>query len=148
MVLLHAPYDCRAPELLLGAKDYSTAIDMWSLGCIMGELLSKGPLFNGKSEIDQLDKVYGFDFCLFHIFILIKEILWWSDFHCRYLEHLARLMRIYGLVILSCLVPPSNLANKRKCQLISCFCWFIYLDRAVSVSYKVLPLIAPSGTID
>ncbi|XP_057543005.1 cyclin-dependent kinase G-2-like isoform X2 [Amaranthus tricolor] len=48
----------RAPELLLGAKEYSTAIDMWSLGCIMAELLSKEPLFNGKSEIDQLDKIY------------------------------------------------------------------------------------------
>ncbi|KAF0936149.1 hypothetical protein E2562_038873, partial [Oryza meyeriana var. granulata] len=48
----------RAPELLLGAKEYSTAIDMWSLGCIMAELLSKGPLFNGKSEIDQLDKIF------------------------------------------------------------------------------------------
>jgi cell division cycle 2-like protein len=47
----------RAPELLLGAKQYSTAIDMWSLGCIMGELLSKEPLFNGKTEFDQLDKV-------------------------------------------------------------------------------------------
>ncbi|CAO2828937.1 unnamed protein product [Amaranthus hypochondriacus] len=31
---------------------------MWSLGCIMAELLSKEPLFNGKSEIDQLDKIY------------------------------------------------------------------------------------------
>ena len=48
----------RAPELLLGAKQYSTAIDMWSLGCIMAELLSKEPLFNGKTEFDQLDKVY------------------------------------------------------------------------------------------
>ncbi|XP_011623396.1 cyclin-dependent kinase G-2 [Amborella trichopoda] len=48
----------RAPELLLGAKEYSTAIDMWSLGCIMAELLSKEPLFNGKSEIDQLDKIF------------------------------------------------------------------------------------------
>ena len=47
----------RAPELLLGAKQYSTTIDMWSLGCIMAELLSKGPLFNGKTEVDQLDKV-------------------------------------------------------------------------------------------
>lgn len=47
----------RAPELLLGAKQYSTAIDMWSLGCIMAELLSKEPLFNGKNEFDQLDKV-------------------------------------------------------------------------------------------
>eukprot|EP01018_Ginkgo_biloba_P031574 Gb_15109 [translate_table: standard] len=48
----------RAPELLLGAKKYSTAIDMWSLGCIMAELLAKEPLFTGKSEIDQLDKVF------------------------------------------------------------------------------------------
>ncbi|KAL8253569.1 hypothetical protein R6Q59_031790 [Mikania micrantha] len=48
----------RAPELLLGAKLYSTAIDMWSLGCIMAELLSKQPLFNGKTEFDQLDKIF------------------------------------------------------------------------------------------
>lgn len=47
----------RAPELLLGLKQYSTAIDMWSVGCIMAEMLSKEPLFNGKSEVDQLDKV-------------------------------------------------------------------------------------------
>nr|XP_043625588.1 cyclin-dependent kinase G-2-like isoform X2 [Erigeron canadensis] len=48
----------RAPELLLGTKLYSTAIDMWSLGCIMAELLSKQPLFNGKTEVDQLDKIF------------------------------------------------------------------------------------------
>ncbi|KAK9060182.1 hypothetical protein SSX86_020886 [Deinandra increscens subsp. villosa] len=48
----------RAPELLMGSKLYSTAIDMWSLGCIMAELLSKQPLFNGKTEVDQLDKIF------------------------------------------------------------------------------------------
>lgn len=48
----------RAPELLLGARQYSTAIDMWSLGCIMAELLSKEPLFNGKTEVEQLDKIF------------------------------------------------------------------------------------------
>ncbi|GMJ13274.1 CYCLIN-DEPENDENT KINASE G2 [Hibiscus trionum] len=48
----------RAPELLLGARQYSTAIDIWSLGCIMAELLSKEPLFNGKTEFDQLDKIF------------------------------------------------------------------------------------------
>eukprot|EP01018_Ginkgo_biloba_P004292 Gb_36477 [translate_table: standard] len=56
LVVLKAHYASRAPELLLGAKQYSTAIDMWSLGCIMAELLAKEPLFNGKSEIAQLDK--------------------------------------------------------------------------------------------
>ncbi|GER44796.1 kinase family protein [Striga asiatica] len=48
----------RAPELLLGTKQYSTAIDMWSLGCIMAELLSKEPLFNGKTEFEQLGKIF------------------------------------------------------------------------------------------
>ncbi|KAB2609161.1 cyclin-dependent kinase G-2-like [Pyrus ussuriensis x Pyrus communis] len=48
----------RAPEILLGAKQYSTAIDMWSVACIMAELLAKAPLFSGKDEIEQLDKIF------------------------------------------------------------------------------------------
>ncbi|KAG7954305.1 hypothetical protein I3843_11G010000 [Carya illinoinensis] len=48
----------RAPELLLGGKQYSTAIDMWSVGCIMAELVAKEPLFKGKNEIDQLGKIF------------------------------------------------------------------------------------------
>jgi len=47
----------RAPELLLGTKTYDTAIDMWSLGCVFGELLTKNPLLQGKNEVDQLTKV-------------------------------------------------------------------------------------------
>lgn len=47
----------RAPEILLGTKEYSTAVDMWSVGCIMGELVAKCPLFRGKNEVEQLDKV-------------------------------------------------------------------------------------------
>ncbi|CAG0921033.1 unnamed protein product [Notodromas monacha] len=48
----------RAPELLLGAKEYSTPIDVWSVGCVFGELLLMEPLFPGKSEIDQLNKIF------------------------------------------------------------------------------------------
>lgn len=47
----------RAPELLLGATDYSWPIDLWSAGCIFAELLIGKPIFPGKSEIDQLDRV-------------------------------------------------------------------------------------------
>ena len=47
----------RAPELLLGSKDYTTAIDMWSVGCIFAELLLNEALLPGRSEIDQLDRV-------------------------------------------------------------------------------------------
>ncbi|KAL1613294.1 hypothetical protein SLS54_010761 [Diplodia seriata] len=46
----------RAPELLLGAKEYDGAIDMWSLGCIFGELLTKEPLLQGANEVDELYK--------------------------------------------------------------------------------------------
>lgn len=48
----------RAPELLLGATEYSTAVDMWSIGCIFGELILKEPLLPGKGEIDQVSKIF------------------------------------------------------------------------------------------
>lgn len=48
----------RAPELLLGAKTYSTAVDVWSCGCIMAELLAKAPLFAAQNEISQLDTIF------------------------------------------------------------------------------------------
>jgi serine/threonine protein kinase len=47
----------RAPELLLGADDYGKEVDVWSIGCIFGELLTKEPLLQGKNEVDQLSKV-------------------------------------------------------------------------------------------
>jgi len=50
----------RPPEILLGAKYYSTAIDVWSLGCIFAEMLTKKPLLPGDSEIDQLYKIFQF----------------------------------------------------------------------------------------
>lgn len=48
----------RPPELLLGAVVYGPAIDMWGVGCIMAELLMRQPLFPGKNEKDQMDKVF------------------------------------------------------------------------------------------
>ncbi|KRY51466.1 Cyclin-dependent kinase 11B, partial [Trichinella britovi] len=48
----------RAPELLLGIKEYSTSIDVWSVGCIFGEFLTLKPLFAGKSEIEQMNKIF------------------------------------------------------------------------------------------
>lgn len=48
----------RAPEVLLGSSYYTRAIDIWSVGCIFAELLNNKPLFNGKNEIEQIDKMY------------------------------------------------------------------------------------------
>ena len=48
----------RAPELLLGTRVYTPAIDIWSLGCIFAELLLREPLLTGINELDQLDKIF------------------------------------------------------------------------------------------
>lgn len=48
----------RAPELLLGAKAYGAPVDMWSVGCIFGELVTREPLLQGKNEVDQLSKIF------------------------------------------------------------------------------------------
>lgn len=48
----------RAPEVLLGAKEYSTPIDMWSIGCIFAEMAQRRALFIGDSEIDQIFKIF------------------------------------------------------------------------------------------
>ncbi|KAI9223030.1 kinase-like domain-containing protein [Blastocladiella britannica] len=47
----------RAPELLLGAEQYGAAVDVWSIGCIFAELCTRKPLFPGRGELDQLDRV-------------------------------------------------------------------------------------------
>ncbi|KAF9208412.1 Cyclin-dependent kinase catalytic subunit [Haplosporangium sp. Z 27] len=48
----------RAPEILLGSRHYSTAVDMWSVGCIFAEMITRKPLFPGDSEIDELFKIF------------------------------------------------------------------------------------------
>ncbi|KAK9469512.1 kinase-like domain-containing protein [Lipomyces arxii] len=47
----------RAPELIFGATNYTTKIDVWSTGCVMAELMLGQPLFPGESGIDQLVEI-------------------------------------------------------------------------------------------
>ncbi|KAJ9527922.1 hypothetical protein QJQ45_005648 [Haematococcus lacustris] len=47
----------RAPELIFGATDYTSAIDVWSVGCVVAELLLGQPLFPGESGVDQLVEI-------------------------------------------------------------------------------------------
>jgi len=48
----------RAPELLLGARYYGRAVDLWSVGCVFAEMMLRMPYLAGDSEIDQLSKIF------------------------------------------------------------------------------------------
>src|SRR6266480_1808314 len=50
----------RAPEILLGGRQYSTGVDMWSVGCIFAEMCTRKPLFPGGSEIDEIFKIFRY----------------------------------------------------------------------------------------
>ncbi|XP_038218451.1 mitogen-activated protein kinase 15 [Zerene cesonia] len=47
----------RAPEILIASKNYTKGIDMWSLGCILGEMLTGSPLFPGTSTVNQIERI-------------------------------------------------------------------------------------------
>ncbi|XP_022736950.1 probable serine/threonine-protein kinase At1g54610 [Durio zibethinus] len=48
----------RPPELLLGATYYGVGVDLWSAGCILAELLSGKPIMPGRTEVEQLHKIF------------------------------------------------------------------------------------------
>ncbi len=47
----------RAPELIFGATEYTTAIDLWSTGCVIAELVLGQPIFPGESAVDQIVEI-------------------------------------------------------------------------------------------
>lgn len=50
----------RAPEILMGAKHYSSAVDVWSVGCIFAELLGRRILFQAQTPIQQVFRRFSF----------------------------------------------------------------------------------------
>jgi len=48
----------RAPDVLMGSRKYSTPVDLWSVGCIFGEMVNSRPLFPGTSDHDQLMRIF------------------------------------------------------------------------------------------
>ena len=48
----------RAPEILMGARHYTAAVDVWSVGCIFGELLGRRILFQAQSPVLQVSKLF------------------------------------------------------------------------------------------
>jgi len=50
----------RCPELLCGNRRYSSQIDLWSAGCVLGEILRRAPLFSGEDHMKMLRQILGF----------------------------------------------------------------------------------------
>jgi len=48
----------RAPDVLMGSRKYSTPVDLWSVGCIFGEMAASRPFFPGTSDHDQLQRIF------------------------------------------------------------------------------------------
>lgn len=91
----------RAPELLLGDTKYSRSVDIWAIGCIMGELIEGQPMFPGESEIDQL--------------YLIQKML--GPLQKRHMELFATNPRFSGLKIPEVKVPET--LSRRYCGRVS-----------------------------
>eukprot|EP00058_Branchiostoma_floridae_P005212 XP_002590700.1 hypothetical protein BRAFLDRAFT_60037 [Branchiostoma floridae] len=49
----------RAPEIMLNSKGYTKSIDIWSVGCILAEMLNNRPIFPGKHYLDQISHILG-----------------------------------------------------------------------------------------
>lgn len=48
----------RPPELLMGARDYGGEVDLWGIGCVLGEMFFRKPILAGASDLDQLEKIF------------------------------------------------------------------------------------------
>ncbi|KIJ99078.1 hypothetical protein K443DRAFT_680230 [Laccaria amethystina LaAM-08-1] len=48
----------RPPELLLGARQYGGEVDIWGIGCVLGEMFTRKPILPGTSDLDQLEKIW------------------------------------------------------------------------------------------
>ena len=48
----------RSPEVLVGSTQYSQAIDMWAVGCVVGEMISTSPIFQGANTMNQIGKIF------------------------------------------------------------------------------------------
>jgi glycogen synthase kinase 3 beta len=126
----------RAPELIFGAVFYSTAIDIWSTGCVFAELILGTPLFSGESGIDQLVeiiKVIGTptrkqihamnpDYRDYNKFPLIKKHPWEklfpSDTPSQALDLMAKMLRYtpsHRILPLESLCHPFFTDFKAKC---------------------------------
>ena len=59
-IIFSVDWRYRAPELLFGAREYTKAVDIWSLGLILGELLLHAPVLPGENELEEIHLITAF----------------------------------------------------------------------------------------
>ncbi|AQK66276.1 cyclin dependent kinase8 [Zea mays] len=111
----------RAPELLLGGKHYTSAVDMWAVGCIFAELLTLKPLFQGVEaknppnpfQLDQLDKIFK---VLGHPTVekwpTLANLPWWQNDHQHIQGHKYENPGFHNIVHLPPKSPAFDLLSK------------------------------------
>lgn len=72
----------RSPEILLGGRQYSTGVDMWSAGAIFAEMCMRKPLFPGDSEIDEIFKIFRY-VCQRMLMETLSDLLSQTSRHSR-----------------------------------------------------------------
>lgn len=86
----------RAPELLLNCSEYTGAIDIWSVGCILGEIIHRQPLFPGRDYVHQLKLITEVCFpviriCLSFLFFSLSPSVNWRPILWHNLENASNL---------------------------------------------------------
>ncbi|RZB53425.1 mitogen-activated protein kinase homolog MMK2-like isoform X2 [Glycine soja] len=88
----------RAPELLLNCSEYTAAIDIWSVGCILGEIITRQPLFPGKDYVHQLRLITELKkLCVthtWHLFMILMRNLFALDLSVLILSNHLSLKKI------------------------------------------------------
>ena len=91
----------RAPELLMGTKYYTSAVDIWSVGCIFAELLSRRILFQAQSPIQQVKRNFQIKWLqhsnMFSGFPLLKWNFIFYDQCFKFINHLNFFFLVFSL---------------------------------------------------
>ncbi|XP_004940153.4 mitogen-activated protein kinase 15 isoform X2 [Gallus gallus] len=100
----------RAPEILLSSRSYTKGVDMWSIGCILGELLLGKPLFPGTSTINQIEQILRVIPAPSSEDIMVMQ----SDYRASIIDHMSSRQRVTLEEILPSSTPLPALDLLKK----------------------------------